>query len=75
MCPSFHGMSTSGAAELGRRTLSPVDELRLGSAALEFKVEVWSEEKSEMLVTEVKEVDAISQREEEDKRTRVGTLR
>lgn len=62
-------MSTSGAAGLARRTLSPVDELRLGSVAVEIKVEVWSEEKTEKLAAEVKEVDAITRgecMEEED---------
>lgn len=77
MCPSFR-MSTNGAAGLGRRTLSPVGELRLGSVAFELKVEVWSEKKSEMLVAEIKEVTAITRgecMEEEDERTRAGTLR
>lgn len=55
-------MGSSGATGLGRRTLSPVDELRLGFVALEVEVKVWSEEKS-MSVAEVKEVSGITRGE------------
>lgn len=55
-------------AGLQRRTVSQVEEHRWGFVALEIKVKVWSEEKSDVLVAEVKGVDDITQGEciEED---------
>ena len=48
-------MNPNGGAGLGRR-MSLVNELRLGFVA--FEIKVWScEEKSEMLVAEVKGLD------------------
>lgn len=72
--PSEHQWSSRTWA----KDIESVGELRLGSVAFEWKVEVWSEKKSEMLVPEVKEVDTITWEEcmeEEDERTRAGTLR